>query len=62
MSAKAARERSSSLWRAHPDDELDVQEALAGADRGELLSEADSEALLRWLEGSGDLSWVDALE
>ena len=46
----------------HPDDEADLNEAIAGAERGELLSPAASEAFLRWLEGSGDESWRDELE
>jgi hypothetical protein len=62
MSAHAVREGSQSLWRAHPNDELDVRDALGAANRGEVLSEADSEELLRWLEGNGDATWLDALE
>jgi hypothetical protein len=48
---------SGKLWKAHPDDEVDVREALACVERGELLSVEASEAFLRWLEGSDDESW-----
>jgi hypothetical protein len=38
-----------------------LREAIAGAERKELLSAAASEAFLRWLEGSDDESWRDEL-
>jgi hypothetical protein len=50
------------LWKPHPDDEAEVNEALESADRGEVLSPEASEAFLRWLEGSDDESWRDECE
>ena len=49
------------LWQPHPDDRDDVRDAIAGAERGELLSPEASEAFLRWLEGNADDSWRDEL-
>jgi hypothetical protein len=57
MGSGAARDHEHQAWRPHPDDEADVLEAIAAADRGEVLSPEASEAFLRWLEGSGDESW-----
>jgi hypothetical protein len=57
----AARDHEQRDWRPHPDDEADVREAIAAAERGEVLSPEASEAFLRWLEGSGDESWRDEL-
>ena len=45
------------LWKPHPDDEVEVRDALEAVERGELLSVNASEAFLRWLEGSDDDSW-----
>jgi hypothetical protein len=56
MSADAAEREPSPRWKPHPDDEADLVEAFAAADRGEFLSPDASEAFLRWLEGSGDES------
>lgn len=50
---------SSILWKPHPGDEADVGEAMACADRGELLSPEATEAFLQWSEGTGDESWHD---
>jgi hypothetical protein len=49
-------------WSPHPDDEADVRDAIAGAERGELLSPAATESFLRWLDGSGDQAWLDELD
>lgn len=57
--SETARSQRRTLWKPHQDDEADVREAIASAERGELLSPAASEALLRWLEGTGDESWRD---
>jgi hypothetical protein len=57
MGSGAARDQEHQVWRPHPDDEADVLDAIAAADRGEVLSPEASEAFLRWLEGSGDESW-----
>jgi len=53
QSSQAARK----LWKPHPDQEVDVREALESVERGELLSVEASEAFLRWLEGDDDESW-----
>ncbi len=50
------------LWKPHPDDEADIGEAMAAADRQDLLSPEASEAFVRWMEGSGDDSWRAELE
>jgi hypothetical protein len=47
-------------WKPHPDDEADVRDAIAAAERGELLSVEASEAFLQWLEGGGNESRRDA--
>ena len=60
--SRRVSDASSTLWKPHPDDEADVGEAMARADRGELLSPEASEAFLRWMEGTGDESWRDELE
>lgn len=44
-------------WKPHPDDEVDVREAMEAADREELLSPAASDAFLRWLDGDESDSW-----
>ena len=62
MSSHPAQDGARRLWKPHPDNEQDIREAIAGAERGELLSAAASEAFLRWLEGSDDGSWRDELE
>jgi len=55
--AREATTAPPKLWKPHPDDEGDVQDAFASVDRGELLSAEASDAFLRWLEGSEDESW-----
>ena len=62
MSWDRASESPTRLWKPHPDDAADVREAMASADRGELLSPAASEAFLMWTQGNGDESWRDELE
>jgi hypothetical protein len=62
MGMDAARDQGHQRWKPHPDDEADVRDAIAAAERGELLSAEASEAFLRWLEGSGDESWRGELE
>ena len=62
VSSGSTGDRAEPVYRPHPDDEADVSDAIAGADRSELLSPAGSESFLRWLEGSGDESWRDELE
>lgn len=62
MGSDAAHDDERRFWKPHPDDEADVRDAIASAERGEVLSPAASEAFLRWLEGSGDESWRDELE
>jgi hypothetical protein len=52
-----AERQTQDRWKAHTDDEADVRDALAAAERGELLSAGASEAFLRWLEGADDESW-----
>jgi hypothetical protein len=52
-----AQQASRKLWKPHPDDEAEVREAFESVDRGEILSAEESEAFLRWLEGSDDESW-----
>ncbi len=52
-----AKRATSKLWKAHPDDEIEVREALESVDRGELLSAEASEAFVCWLEGEDDESW-----
>ena len=52
-----AATKKKQLWKPHPDDEEDVAEAFACADRGELLSPEASEAFVRWLMGEDDESW-----
>jgi hypothetical protein len=59
--SQTAHRRQRQLWQPHEDDQADLREAIAAAERGELLSVAATEALLRWLEGSGDESWRDEL-
>lgn len=54
---REAEQADHKLWKPHPDDESDVGEALAGVDRGEMLSPEASERFLLWLEGNGDDSW-----
>jgi hypothetical protein len=61
MSSDAATGASRHLWKPHPDDEVAIGEALAAADRGELLSPEASEAFVRWMEGLGDESWREEL-
>jgi hypothetical protein len=55
--APVASKSQKQLWKPHPDDEDDVNEAFASVDRGELLSPEASEAFLRWLAGEDDESW-----
>ncbi len=52
-----AAHKGKQLWKPHPDDEEDVIEAFASADRGALLSPEASEAFVRWLIGEDDQSW-----
>jgi hypothetical protein len=56
MSPQSGR-AAQKLWKPHPDDEVEVCEAFASVDRGEVLSVEASDAFLRWLEGSDDESW-----
>ncbi|HEY3234183.1 MAG TPA: hypothetical protein VGJ84_05675 [Polyangiaceae bacterium] len=57
--APEASHAARKLWKPHPDDEVEVREAMEAVERGELLSVEASEAFLRWLEGSDDVSWRD---
>jgi hypothetical protein len=57
----AAQNAGPKLWQPHPDDAADVAEAMACADRGEVLSPEATEAFLRWTVGGGDESWRDEL-
>ena len=50
------------LWKPHPDDEVEVRQAMESVDRGELLSVEASEAFVRWLEGGDDESWRGGFE
>jgi hypothetical protein len=61
MSSERSSETEAVLWGPHPDDEIEVGEAIAAAERGELLSPEASEAFIRWLEGEEDESWRDEL-
>jgi hypothetical protein len=54
-----AEQTKPQLWKPHPDDEHNVKEAVLCADRGELLSPAESERFLLWLEEGGDEPWHD---
>jgi len=62
VSSETARAKTPKLWKPHPDDAANVREAMACADRGELLSPAATEAFLEWMEGAGDDSCRDELE
>jgi hypothetical protein len=62
MTSDAAPTSQQLLWKPHPDDAMDVEEAMACADRGEFLSPEAAEAFLRWMAGVGDESWRAELE
>jgi hypothetical protein len=62
MGSDTAHGAHPQIWKPHPDDDADIGEAIAAANRGELLSPEASEAFLRWIEGAGDESWRDELE
>jgi hypothetical protein len=57
----AAQNAGPKRWQPHPDDAAEVAEAMACADRGELLSPEATAAFLRWMAGGGDESWRDEL-
>ena len=52
-----ANEAGPKRWKAHPDDERELEQALASVERGEILSDDASLRFLRWLEGNPDESW-----
>ena len=62
MASDAAPNTARKLWKPHPDDAEDVREAMECDDRGEYLSPAATEALLRWLNGIPDESWREERE
>jgi hypothetical protein len=62
MASESSPNRRATVWKPHPDDEADVNDAMACAERGELLSPEASESFVRWLEGSDDESWHDESE
>lgn len=62
MASDRAHNAVTRLWKPHPDDAQDVREAIACADRGEFLSDAATEAFMRWMEGIDDESWREELE
>jgi hypothetical protein len=62
MASDAAPETARKLWKPHPDDADDVRQAMECADRGEFISPAETEALLRWLNGEADESWREERE
>ena len=57
--SEAAAETQECRWRPHPDDEVELSEAVRSAEHGEALSCQDSEAFLLWMEGEGgdDEQW-----
>ena len=59
MASHAAQKSTRKLWKPHPDDAEEVRKAMECADRGEFLTPAATEALLRWLNGEPDESWRD---
>lgn len=61
VSSDATTTAAHPLCQAHRDDRDDVRDAVAGAERGELLSPEASEAFLQWLEGNADDSWRNEL-
>jgi hypothetical protein len=58
MESDSATKTCRKLWKAHPDDAENVRQAMECADRGDFLSPAATEALLRWLNGEGMESLV----
>jgi hypothetical protein len=62
MASDAAHSTARKLWKPHPDDAENVRQAMECADRGDFLSEAETEALLRWLNGVADESWREEHE
>jgi hypothetical protein len=57
MSSHPAPGAFPGLWKPHPDDEVEIGEAMQAANQLELLSPEASEAFIRWMDGSGDEAW-----
>jgi hypothetical protein len=62
MASDAATKTGRKLWKPHPDDAEDVRKAMECADRGDFISQAETEALMRWLNGVADESWREERE
>jgi len=62
VSSDPARRHPGRSWAPHPDDEADLRDASAAAERGELLTADATESFLRWLDGSGDDAWRGELD